>query len=103
MKKAKFYVGQIVHHKLFNYRGIIFDVDYQFLGSEEWYDKVARSRPSKNQPWYHVLVDNATHRTYVAECNLTVSRNESPINNPLLEQYFEPRHQGLYRSNVIKN
>jgi heat shock protein HspQ len=103
MKKAKFFVGQIIHHKLFNYRGVIYDVDYQFHGSEEWYDKVARSRPSKNQPWYHVLVDNATHRTYVAECNLTVSSNVSPINNPLLEHYFDQHEQGIYRSNLIKN
>ncbi|MGR9044986.1 MAG: heat shock protein HspQ [Gammaproteobacteria bacterium] len=103
MKKAKFFVGQIIHHKLFNYRGIIYDVDYQFLGSEEWYDKVARSRPSKNQPWYHVLVDNATHRTYVAECNLIASQNVSPLNNPLLEQYFELLKQGIYRPIIIKN
>ena len=103
MKNAKFFVGQIIHHKLFNYRGIIYDVDYQFLGGEEWYDKVARSRPSKNQPWYHVLVDNATHKTYVAECNLIVSQNVSPINNPLLEQYFELQNGGGYRPYIIKN
>ncbi|MGR9116544.1 MAG: heat shock protein HspQ [Gammaproteobacteria bacterium] len=103
MKKAKFFVGQIIHHKLFNYRGVIYDVDYHFLGGEEWYEKVARSRPSKNQPWYHVLVDNATHRTYVAECNLTISDNHSPINNPLLEQYFNQHIQGIYRSNTLKN
>lgn len=103
MKKAKFFVGQIIHHKLFNYRGVIYDVDYQFLGSEEWYEKVARSRPSKNQPWYHVLVDNATHRTYVAECNLIISDNVSPINNPLLERHFDRHEQGYYHSNIIKN
>ena len=103
MKKAKFFVGQIIHHKLFNYRGVIYDIDHQFLGGEEWYNKVARSQPSKNQPWYHVLVDNATHRTYVAECNLLVSENISPINNPLLEMYFENLRRGVYQSNILKN
>lgn len=103
MKNAKFFVGQIIHHKLFNYRGVIFDVDFQFLGGEAWYEKVARSRPSKNQPWYHVLVDNATHQTYVAECNLTVSNNVAPINNPLLERYFSRQQQGVYRLNIKNN
>ncbi|MGR9054033.1 MAG: heat shock protein HspQ [Gammaproteobacteria bacterium] len=103
MKTAKFFVGQIIHHKLFNYRGVIYDVDYQFLGGDEWYEKVARSRPSKNQPWYHVLVDNATHQTYVAECNLTESPNDAPINNPLIDVYFNDKEQGVYRSIIKRN
>lgn len=103
MKQAKFYVGQIIYHKLFNYRGIIFDVDFQFCGSDEWYEKVARSKPSKKQPWYHVLVDNATHRTYVAECNMEESENSTAINNPLLELYFEQCATGRYRSSIKKN
>ena len=56
---AKFFVGQIVHHKKFDYRGVIFDVDATFRGTDEWYEKVARSRPPKHLPWYHVLVDGA--------------------------------------------
>lgn len=103
MQQAKFYIGQIIHHKLFNYRGIIYDVDFQFLGGDEWYEKVARSRPAKDQPWYHVLVDNATHRTYVAECNLEISHNTNLINNPLLEVYFEQAKSGRYQSNILKN
>lgn len=103
MKQAKFFIGQIVHHKLFNYRGVIFDVDFEFLGGEEWYDKVAKSRPSKYQPWYHVLVDNAKHQTYVAESNLTVSDNCNPINNPFLENYFAGIKNGIYQLNLPKN
>ncbi|GAB4259162.1 MAG: heat shock protein HspQ [Methylomicrobium sp.] len=103
MKKAKFFVGQIIHHKLFNYRGVIYDVDYAFCGSEEWYEKVARSRPAKDQPWYHVLVDNASHRTYVAECNLMVGDNRLPINNPMLDHYFAEFANGVYLMSLMKN
>ena len=103
MDEAQFFVGQIIYHKLFNYRGVIFDVDFEFLGSDDWYDKVARSRPSKNQPWYHVLVDNASHQTYVAECNITMTSNDSPINNPMLDYYFEQYKDGVYLPIAKKN
>jgi heat shock protein HspQ len=69
MSVANFSIGQIVQHRLFNYRGVVIDVDYKFLGTEDWYEQVARSRPPKEQPWYHVLVDNSIHQTYVAERN----------------------------------
>jgi len=55
--EAKFQVGKIVHHKLFDYIGVVFDVDPTFQGTDEWYEHVARSRPPKDKPWYHVLVD----------------------------------------------
>jgi heat shock protein HspQ len=70
--RTKFSVGQPIHHRLFDYRGIIVDVDLEFKQSEEWYDQMARTRPPKDKPWYHVLVadDKGMRRTYVAECNL---------------------------------
>ncbi|NIQ03735.1 MAG: heat shock protein HspQ, partial [Nitrospinaceae bacterium] len=58
------------HHKLFDYRGIIVGVDPEFRNTEEWYQRMARTRPPKNKPWYHVLVQDAGHMTYVAERNL---------------------------------
>ena len=61
--KAKFAIGELIHHRLFDYRGVVFDVDPDFQGTEEWYTRVARSRPPKDQPWYHVLVDGAEHTT----------------------------------------
>jgi len=67
---ARFAVGDLVHHKLFGYRGVVVDVDARFMLSDEWYENVARSRPPKDNPWYHLLVHNATHNTYVAERNL---------------------------------
>ena len=70
--KAKFCIGHLIHHKQFDYRGIIVGVDLEFKNSEEWYEKMAKSRPPKDQPWYHVRVHNATNHTYVAERNLEI-------------------------------
>ena len=68
--KAKYCIGQLIQHKLFDYRGIILGVDLEFKSTDEWYEAVAKSRPPKNEPWYHVLVHQKGHQTYVAEQNL---------------------------------
>ena len=81
---AKFFVGQIVRHNKFDYRGVVFDVDATFQGTDEWYALVARSRPPKQKPWYHVLVDGAEHTTYVAEQHLESDDRGEPITHPLV-------------------
>ena len=86
--KAKFLIGQIIRHKLFNYRGVIYDIDPFFLSSDEWYEQVAQSRPLKNKPWYHVLVHTAEHTTYVAEQNLDLENNPKVIQHPLINSLF---------------
>lgn len=86
--EAKFGVGQLVHHKLFDYRGVIIDVDPHFLGTEDWYRNVAKSRPPKDRPWYHVLVDGAEHQTYVAERNLEPDQAGGPVDHPDVPAYF---------------
>ncbi len=96
MASARFSVGDLVHHRLFDYRGVVFDVDARFEGTEEWYEQVARSRPPKDAPWYHVLVDGATHTTYVAERNLEPAESDAPIAHPLLEHLFESFAEGRY-------
>ncbi len=83
--QAKFQVGQIIQHQLFDYLGVVFDVDPTFQGTEEWYRQVARSRPPRDQPWYHVLVDDAAHTTYVAERNLAPVEAPRKITHPLAE------------------
>lgn len=103
MSEAIFSIGQIIQHRLFNYRGVIIDVDYNYLGSEQWYEQVARSRPPKNHPWYHVLVDNAVHQTYVAERNLEKSVNITDIHHPLLQHFFSDMHSGYYQLRTKKN
>ena len=85
---AKFKIGQIIHHRLFDYTGVVFDIDPIFQGSEEWYEQVARSRPPKNKPWYHVLVHAAEHSTYVAERNLDQVDHPKAIQHPLINSLF---------------
>ena len=88
MKSSQFFVGQIIEHLKVGYRGVIFGIDAEFSLSEDWYEQVARSRPPKDQPWYHVMVDDATHTTYVAERHLTPSDDLSQIDHPALGQVF---------------
>jgi heat shock protein HspQ len=93
---CKFNIGQLIHHRLFDYRGVIVDVDATFQGAEEWYEEMAKSRPPKDQPWYHVLVDEGQHTTYVAERNLESDGLKDPINHPLLDHFFSDFQNGRY-------
>lgn len=94
--RAKFFVGQLVQHRLFDYRGVVVDVDQKFQGSEEWYQMVARTRPPKNKPWYHVLVHGNNHSTYVAERNLTPDDKLEPVIHPMVKQFFSRFEDGRY-------
>lgn len=85
----RFAVGQLVEHNRFGYRGVVFDADETFALSEEWYDAVARSRPPKDRPWYHVLVDGGAHTTYVAERHLEAATDVRQVDHPLLGQFFD--------------
>ena len=96
-KQAQFSIGQVVHHNKFGYRGVIVDVDANFQGTDEWYEQVARSRPPKNKPWYHVLVDNAIHMTYVAERHLEETDDGEPVSHPAIKVYFDDFQDGMYR------
>ena len=93
---AQFSVGDLVHHKLFDYRGVVIDVDPHLMLSDEWYDTVARSRPPKDQPWYHVLVHDSTNETYVAERNLETDTSGAPVRHPLIETCFHSFSDGHY-------
>lgn len=96
VSSAAFSVGEIVHHRLFDYRGVVVDVDAEFSLSDEWYEQVAKSKPPKDEPWYHVLVHGATHATYVAERNLEPDETGAPILNPLVDDYFTGLKEGRY-------
>ncbi|MCH2566945.1 MAG: heat shock protein HspQ [Pseudomonadales bacterium] len=93
----QFSVGQQVVHNRFGYRGLIFDVDEVFAGTEAWYQQMAMSRPPKDKPWYHVLVHDADHTTYVAERNLTAYGGEDYIDHPMLPMLFDGFVGGRYR------
>ena len=94
--RARFAPGQLVTHRLFGYRGVIYDVDPEFQGSEEWYDRNAQSRPPREEPWYRVLVDSRLLETYVAEQNLELDDDPRPILHPLIEDFFDEFRDGKY-------
>lgn len=98
-KEVKFHIGQIIQHKLFDYRGVVLDVDSEFAGSEQWYSAVARSKPPKDKPWYHVLPEGADHYTYVAERNLEKDDTGKPINHPAVAMFFSDFKDGSYITN----
>lgn len=101
--ESKFHIGQVIHHLKFNYRGVILDVDADFQGSDEWYEEIARSRPPKDQPWYHILVENAPHTTYVAERHLAADAENGPVDHPALRELFDQYQSGVYFRNRTLN
>ena len=94
--ESRFFVGQLVHHRRFDYRGVIVDVDAVFGLSERWYEEMATSRPPKDRPWYKVLVHNGTHQTYVAERNLEADASSESINHPEIGRHFQDFADGRY-------
>lgn len=100
--QPQFFIGQLVHHKKFDYRGVIIDVDAEFSGSEEWYQQVALSRPPKDRPWYHVLVHNTNQLTYVAERHLEADSSVEPIDHPAVDLYFDHFNNGVYTPSTTK-
>ena len=100
---AHFSVGDLVQHKLFDYRGVVVDVDPRFMLTDEWYENVAKSRPPKDKPWYHVLVHNATHNTYVAERNLEADTSIEPIQHPQIASQFNDFKDGRYITSQKSN
>lgn len=98
--RAKFSVGDLVQHNRFGYRGVVFDVDPDFQGTEDWYKSVARSKPPRDKPWYHVLPHGSSQSTYVAERHLDPDVTRQPIEHPEVEGMFEGFEDGSY---VMRN
>ncbi|ANN59299.1 DNA-binding protein [Mesorhizobium sp. SEMIA 3007] len=99
MKTAKFAIGQVVRHRLFPFRGIIFDVDPQFANTDEWYEAIpADVRPRKDQPFYHLLAENSEteYIAYVSEQNLLEDRSGEPVRHPQIKEMFDKRPDGRY-------
>ncbi len=89
--KAKFSIGEVVKHRHFDFRGVIYDVDFEFNNSEEWYQSIPKDvRPKKNQPFYHLLAESneVTYEAYVSEQNLLVDDSNEPVKHPLIEEIF---------------
>jgi heat shock protein HspQ len=96
---ARFAIGDVVRHRLFDFRGIIFDVDPEFSNSEEWYEAIPEAlRPPKEQPFYHLLAENAesSYVAYVSQQNLVADDSDEPVDHPDIAQMFK-REGGRYR------
>lgn len=88
---AKFRIGQVVRHKLFSFRGVIFDVDPVFSNTEEWWNSIpAEVRPARDQPFYHLLAENndTEYVAYVSEQNLLGDDLSGPVRHPKVNEYF---------------
>ena len=99
MPLARFGIGAVVRHKIFDFRGVIFDVDPVFANSEEWYEAIPEDlRPSKDQPFYHLLAENAetTYVAYVSQQNLVADDSDEPVDHPAIGTMFN-REDGRYQ------
>jgi heat shock protein HspQ len=97
---ARFAIGEVVRHRLFDFRGVIFDVDPVFANSEEWYEAIPEDlRPSKDQPFYHLLAENteSTYIAYVSQQNLLRDESDEPVDHPAIASMFEGLEGGRYR------
>ena len=100
MPLARFAIGDVVRHKLFDFRGVIFDVDPVFANSEEWYESIPESlRPRKDQPFYHLLAENSesAYIAYVSQQNLVRDETEEPVDHPAIADMFETLEGGRYQ------
>ncbi len=99
VRQAKFSIGDVVRHRFHPFRGVIYDVDPTFSNTEEWYQAIpAEVRPARDQPYYHLLAENAetTYEAYVSEQNLVPDDSGKPCRHPLIENLFEARPGGRY-------
>ena len=100
MPRARFAIGEVVRHKLFDFRGVIFDVDPEFANTEEWYQAIPEAvRPSKEQPFYHLLAENAetAYVAYVSQQNLVPDDSDEPIDHPAIATMFDGLEGGRYQ------
>jgi heat shock protein HspQ len=99
-RAAKFSIGQVVKHRVFPFRGVIFDVDPEFSNTEEWWQAIPEEiRPSKDQPFYHLLAENeeTEYIAYVSEQNLLPDHSGEPLRHPQIADVFDRDEGGSYR------
>mgnify|MGYP001216895441 FL=1 len=100
MKSAKFAIGQVVKHRVYPFRGVIYDVDPEFNNTEEWWLSIPEDiRPIKEQPYYHLFAENAetTYEAYVSEQNLLVDDTGLPVMHPYVSLVFGELKNGKYK------
>ena len=104
-RHAKFRVGQVVRHRVYPFRGVIFDVDPTFNNTEEWWLSIPEEiRPRKDQPFYHLLAENSEteYIAYVSEQNLLPDFSDEPIRHPQVSELFDDLEDGIYRERYMQ-
>jgi heat shock protein HspQ len=99
-RDAKYAIGQVVKHRVFPFRGVIFDVDPEFANTEDWWQAIPEEvRPSKDQPFYHLLAENeeTEYIAYVSEQNLLPDHSGEPLRHPQIADVFDRDEGGSYR------
>ena len=102
---AKFRIGQVVRHRIYPFRGVVFDIDPVFGNTEEWYQSIpAEIRPRKDQPFYHLFAENAEteYLAYVSEQNLLPDNSGDPVRHPQVREVFQKQRDGSYRPRDIR-
>ncbi len=105
-RTARFGIGQVVKHRFFPFRGVIFDVDPTFDNTEEWWESIPEEiRPRKDQPYYHLLAENeeTEYIAYVSEQNLLEDDSGEPVRHPQVTELFDELEEGNYRMRSILN
>ena len=98
-RRAKFRIGEIVRHRFFPFRGVVFDVDPEYANTEEWYQSIPEEiRPRKDQPFYHLLAENedSYYIAYVSEQNLQPDPSGEPVDHPQIGEFFAELRDGRY-------
>ncbi|MDH5674263.1 MAG: heat shock protein HspQ [Myxococcales bacterium] len=98
-RDAKFSIGEVVKHRVYPFRGVIFDIDPVFNHTEEWWESIPEDvRPKKEQPYYHLLAENdqTTYTAYVSEQNLVADDSGKPCRHPEIEEHFSGFDKGRY-------
>ena len=102
--RARFAPGDIVRHRMFDFRGVVFDIDPVFANSDEWYEAIPEDiRPAKEQPYYHLLAENgdSSYIAYVSQQNLVADGDSGPIDHPQIDAMFDGIERGRYRVRAI--
>ncbi len=97
---ARFGIGDVVRHRLLDFRGVIFDVDPEFANTDEWYEAIPEEiRPSKEQPFYHLLAENSesSYIAYVSQQNLVADEENGEVDHPAIDGLFEGFSKGRYK------
>ena len=105
-RKARFGIGQVVRHRFFPFRGVIFDVDPTFSNTDEWWESIPEEiRPRKDQPYYHLLAEteDTEYVAYVSEQNLLEDDTGEPVRHPQVNELFDEFEEGTYRIRSIMN